>query len=730
MAVGAGLLNQLISKSTLRTQFFDLIFQDYEGWVCLARANPEAPKSTFTQKFFRWPTQALQMENWILSVENKVNVWFCPQMLREAERKKQFCLPTDLIWADLDNVDPDTIRPEPPIVIESSPGRFQALWRLETKLNPFQAEAYAKRVAYSVGADKSGWDLTQLLRVPFTTNYKYSGQPTVMLTRALELKAVPVLFEVLPEVDTETEFPGADQKIPENSDLPSADNIVYKFSQALRGTAFIALYSQEPSEEADWSNVLWRLIHICFEAGMDSTETFSVVKDSPCNKYARDSRPDSHLWRDVLKAELAQKSINVITADFRPLIMPELVGEPHSETFINRYRDWAEEATDAVPRFHDLGAFILLSAAVSNSVRLETSYGIMVPNLWGLILGDSTLTRKTTAMRMVIDLIMSMDRDLILATEGSSEGLLTGLQERPNKTSIFYKDELSGFFDSINRKDYLAGMPETLTALYDVPPVFMRRLRKETIRVESPVFIFFGGGVRDKVYDAVTEDYVLSGFLPRFLIVSGDTEPERLRRTGPANDNGIAKRAIVVNEVANLFENYATDVKHSIGGETLYMPPRVMAKLTPDAWDKYGDIETLMVQEASNSSIPGLALPTFERLSRSLLKMAVVLSAARQVPKDETITVEDFDVINAAWYVQDWGKYSIDLISNAGRGVGEKLLDRILAGIEKHPGILRSNITQHYHLSKREADEVLATLEDRQLVRREQQGRGIRYWLT
>ena len=84
----------------------------------------------------------------------------------------------------------------------------------------------------------------------------------------------------------------------------------------------------------------------------------------------------------------------------------------------------------------------------------------MVPNLWGLILGDSTLSRKTTAMRMIMDIIAALDSDMILATDGSAEGLLSGLATRPNKTSIFYKDEISGFFDSMNKKDYLAGMSE------------------------------------------------------------------------------------------------------------------------------------------------------------------------------------------------------------------------------------------------------------------------------
>jgi hypothetical protein len=463
---------------------------------------------------------------------------------------------------------------------------------------------------------------------------------------------------------------------------------------------------------------------------MSSEEVFVVARSAPCNKYERDGRPIEHLWKDIWKAQESQVAISQLQRDFIALTMPTLVDEPASETIIDRYRDWAEDATDALPEFHDLCAAIGLSSIVSNSVRLDTSYGLMVPNLWGLILGDSTLSRKTTAMRMIMDIIAVLDSDMILATDGSAEGLLSGLSTRPNKTSIFYKDEISGFFDSMNKKDYLAGMAETLTALYDVPAIFTRRLRKETIIIESPAFVLFGGGVRDRVYETINEEYVLSGFLPRFLVVSGETDMSRLRPTGPATDVGIAKRSALVAEFADMYENYATEVTIKIGGQSTRMPSRITASLSPDAWDKYGELETLMWTTASDSTVSNLALPTFERLSRSLLKLAIVLACSRQQPKDEKIIVEVADVTNAAWYIQNWGRFSIDLVNNAGKRISEKILEKIQRAISTYPGIPRSTIMQHYHLSKKEADEVLGTLEERQLVRTEKRGRATNYFIN
>jgi hypothetical protein len=180
-----------------------------------------------------------------------------------------------------------------------------------------------------------------------------------------------------------------------------------------------------------------------------------------------------------------------------------------------------------------------------------------------------------------------------------------------------------------------------------------------------------------------------------------------------------------------VYENYASEIIQNIGGQKIKMSPRIMAHLTPEAWEFYGKIEDQMVRHANESSEPALGLPTFERLTRSMLKISIVLAAERQTPTAEnTIEVVQDDVQNAAWYIQDWGRYSIDLALNAGKRTSEKLLEKVIKLIEKNPGIMRSHIMRHNHFSKREADEVLITLEDRQMVRKEQAGRGFRYWIA
>lgn len=718
------------SKSEIRLGFFELLFEGYKGNLCIFVTNPLTPKTGVKHKFFEWPKEALKVENYILGHEVSNNVYFCINLLSVQERKKTNCLPTNLVWADLDAVDPsdESIPIPPPIVLRTSTGRWQAFWRLSTTLEPYDAERYSKRVAYAIGADHSGWDLTQLFRVPFTTNHKYPDKPMVELERALNTKADVTLFEKAMPAPPE-EMPVTERELP-TGDF-TAEDIIGAYSKNLDMDRFLTVFMHEPDDDADWSKMMFGMYMMCYRAGMGAEEVFIVAKEAKCNKFARDGRPIEHLWRDVLKAGEQHGNL---PAEKELLEMPNLVNEPASETFVDQYKDWAVEATDAVPEFHELAAFVVLSAITASSLRLEASYGKIAPNIWGLVLGDSTVTRKSTSMKMAMDLLTTIEPELLLATDGSVEGLLSGLAQRPNKVSVFFRDEVSGLFDSMNKRDYLSNMPETLAHLYDVPPVYSRLLRKEVIRIESPAFVFFGGGITERVYQNISEAWIESGFLPRFMVVAGEFKQGTLRPTGPPTQAGIKKRLKVADTLHNIAENYMNDVATSIGGQKMIVPRMVVVELTDGAWKRYQDIEGKLTIAGYESLIRNTALPTFERMARSILKMGMILAATRQEPivTDERslVTVVEDDIINAAWYVQNWGKHSVNLIIGAGKAPREKYIEKVYKKILVNPGILRSTMMQHLHLTKKETDEVISTLEERMQIRQERAGKAVRYWIT
>lgn len=729
------------TEDTVTMQFFEYLFSKDEGYICIATTRPPARRDTFNEKFFEWPGQKQEMADYIEKVRPTHNVYFCVNVLSVPKRKKGNAIPQNLVWADLDTCAPNQVEIPPQCVIESSPMRYQAIWKLDRKVDPLIAENYSKRLAYhyaGMGADKTGHDLTQLLRVPGSYNFKYQmdDAPEVRLLANLDFTVSTDMFDVLPQADAYADLP--DVSVPELQTLPSQEMVIYAYQDALKtkglATAFARYVSQEPS--SDWSGHLWRLLLICFEAGMSAEETFVIAKTSKANKYERDGRPDSHLWREVLKAEMEHKSVEVMLSEHRYLSMPILLSEAEQETLqstiIDDYYEWATGVTDAVPEFHEIACAMLLSSLMSTTLRLYTERPApVVPNLWAMILGESTLTRKTTAMDMAMDFVLDIDKNLMLASDASVEGLLSNLALRPKMVSIFYRDEVSGFFDSMLRKDYLAGMHETMTKMYDVPKYTVRKLKKDTYEISEPIFIFFGGGVPGKMYSLIDESYYASGFIPRFLVVRGYGSTANIRPTGPPRREGMDKRNALQSTFQSLWSMY-TDrevLMETHDGQKMLMTPEIQVVLDDAIWERLSKIEMQLLEAAETAPEAERALPVFSRMYVSLQKLMMLIAAARQEPEGTEIRAEMRDLLSAASYIQKWGRHAVDMIRNSGVTGDETKLLSIYRTIEKRPGIMRSQVMQLHRLNAREADAIEATLAQRAMIQIQSKGtRSKSYW--
>ena len=106
------------------------------------------------------------------------NIYFCPHLFERPRRIKENAVCPQGLWADLDSVNPAKLPDElePTIAIGSSPGRYVGLWSTDEPIT----EHLNKRLTYFLKADKGGWDLTQVLRLPGTLNHKYSPPEPVI----------------------------------------------------------------------------------------------------------------------------------------------------------------------------------------------------------------------------------------------------------------------------------------------------------------------------------------------------------------------------------------------------------------------------------------------------------------------------------------------------------------------------------------------------------------------
>jgi len=707
--------------------FFKLLLGPHtEGFICIATLARDS--EMFQERFFAWPSQLPQMMEFIDKVTPTHNVYFCPQLLRKPRRIKDNVKICTNAWADLDECGYENMLVEPSVVVESSPLRYQAYWIFEEDQLPEDTEAITKRIAYYhafQGADRSGWDLSQLLRVPGTQNFKPQYQGAQV--RILEInrnKYRPDDFKQYPKIIVEQheKFP-----FPTDIDDVTGELLLERYEDILPPQARM-LFETEP--DGSWNEPLWKLEMVCFEAELTREETYVICRDSAVNKFKRDGKPLTYLWADVCRSwSRHQENRKLLNPETTRKQLPLLTQEEESRisgvtTFVEEYIEWASSLGDAAPQYHQAGALILLSSLLSGMVRLPTSFGTIKPNLWFMILADTTLTRKSTAMDVAMDLIEEIDSARILATDGSIEGLMGSLSTRPGQPSIFLRDEFSGLLEAMVKKDYYAGMAETFTKLYD-GKLQKRILKKEIIEVKDPCLILFAGGIRNKVCGLLTSEHVSSGFIPRFVFITAESDVGRVRPLGPPSLANTTARNRIMDKLKEMATHYKDEPSlQTVGGQLVYHQPQPWsAMLTPEAWKRYNALEAMMMDAGLKSPHPDIYTPTYDRLCKSILKAAVLIAASRQrVPQGREIRVELNDLLVAMRYGQQWRAYTNEVVSNVGLGSTEREFDKILTAIRRDPGVARSVLMQRYHLTARTADFIFGTLEQRGQIDRQRQG--------
>lgn len=399
------------------------------------------------------------------------------------------------------------------------------------------------------------------------------------------------------------------------------------------------------------------------------------------------------------------------------------------ETFIDRYTAWGATATDAPVQYHTVNAVSMLSTVMSPYLTLETSYGDIKPNVWTMILAGTTVTRKSTTMDMALKMLHEVHPDFLMGTDGSPEGIMSELATRDGKISLFHRDEITGWIDSTIRRDYLAGMLETFTRLYD-GKAEKRILRKESCEVNDPNLVIMSGGIKTKMQEIITMDHIRSGFLPRFIMVHGATKMEDVRPIGPPPKNrhdfvGRDPREVVVEELYHICTQYLpkqkTEEKVEIAGVVKLIktkPQKTIMTATPEAWERIQQLKFDGGVLGERSTNPDIYIPLFDRLTNTIIKVAMLLCGAES-RSEITFT----DVVKAISYSDRWLISIVDFAESLERMPDmdkyEKKIDKILKRL-KHAGkdgIDRADLMRSYHIRSRDIEDIEKTLVARGQIR-------------
>lgn len=380
------------------------------GTGYLALAARSMRNNGWNQTSVRYPDDLDFVDEFCKTRKRTHHLYFCPTLLTSNKRVKQNVQTSRVLWADLDECPPEAMLVKPSLVVESSPGRYHAYWRLQGLESALDVQRINKRIAYfheAEGCDTSGWDLTQLLRIPGTLNQKGMNLHPVKIHDA-DNQAVYSLsdFELYPRLKAEGFEPKpmpivAEAGSPAEASITGRETLI-KHGSKIPPQAW-SLFEKEPQPQRRSHN-LWALQQMLFAADLTDNEVFIVVKSAACNKFAHS---DELTWKEVQRAHAYFKGELLTTEEeqrtqARELVLPDkslLTDEEHHfahqrQTIVEEYIEWAKTTGDAAPEYHEAGAFILLSTLMAGSVKLPTSFGTIKPNLWIMITGSTTLSRK------------------------------------------------------------------------------------------------------------------------------------------------------------------------------------------------------------------------------------------------------------------------------------------------------------------------------------------------
>jgi RepB DNA-primase from phage plasmid len=205
---------------------------------------------------------------------NTHDLYYCANAFSSRKRLAEFALSTRFAWCDIDGADPNAFRPQPSVLVETSPRRYQGLWKFATAVKPARAEAVSRHLTNTYHGDRGGWSITKMLRLPGTLNHKRAYDvPRVKVLRSDER-----VISAWPKV-----------KMAERREAPTgeidptkfdADAVIQKYKAALAPNRR-RLMQHTSVQNRDRSRIVFMIVAALHDAGATPNEIAAVVWRSP-----------------------------------------------------------------------------------------------------------------------------------------------------------------------------------------------------------------------------------------------------------------------------------------------------------------------------------------------------------------------------------------------------------------------------------------------------------------
>ena len=219
----------------------------------------------------------------------------------------------------------------------------------------------------------------------------------------------------------------------------------------------------------------------------------------------------------------------------------------HMSQFLGYWRTFFAKATDAPDYYGEAAGLMAISTLALGHRWVDQGRGIPA-NLYMLITGDSTISRKSTAVRYSKNLVAEVNEQRIGPRDYTMEGLYRWMAVKDPATGkgrtkfTLFSEEFGS--DLARGEAYGGTVREDLCGLYDGDDITKVRAKSDSLTILQPRVSLFGGVAYPLLTKYCSENDWFIGFFMRFLFITpvGSLRPQLMlqpKHPRPDWDNAV-----------------------------------------------------------------------------------------------------------------------------------------------------------------------------------------------
>lgn len=444
-----------------------------------------------------------------------------------------------------------------------------------------------------------------------------------------------------------------------------------------------------------------------------SQKELSSILNSAKKHY--DERHEKGITDNI--EEISFEELKKIKQDSDDRRMPKLTDILPLEHFINKVTTWMSGLSDTYYEYQVLAGLWLLSDLIQGKGSVKLRTGEVKPNLYVMLLGQSTKSRKTTAAKKIKQIREIAINEEMYHDEPTLEGYLEILADEP--TQSFVCDECSGLLAKFHKK-YNEGIFDLECKIFDGESV--RKVKasgqKNTVKefiVKKPYVTHLYATTPDKFCAVMTLEDFLCGYGYRWLYAYPTYKKARMDVDVEDNEN-VTAWAEVLTAVKTLRKKYTDSSEFTFS-------------ITKEALKLFNDIGRELEDEAEKKQDEALDSEV-ARIEDNILKLSMLLEIGKKEPSHE---ITEDSIATASLLALDFFLPSfIQLMDRLLSDVKNNKIERAISVIRRMGGTCtRSSLIKNGHFTARECDEIIEALVIGHIVdeKRVHETKGITYIL-